>query len=103
MGFPAMAALVASHMEMRLSQDSPLDEAQIVYLADKLVAGTTLVSLKQRFDAKLKKYGQDPKVLEKIDQRQRAALAIQRKVEQTSGQTMGQLLNKVGITNRRQP
>lgn len=103
MGFPAMAALVANHMDMRLSQDSPLDEAQIVYLADKLVAGTTLVSLKQRFDAKLKNYGQDPKVSEKIDQRLRTALAIQSKVEHTSGQTMGQLLNKAGITNRRQP
>jgi len=103
MGFPAMAALVASHMDTRLSQDSPLDEAQIVFLADKLMAGTTLVSLKQRFDTKLKKYGHDPKVSEKIDRRQRAALAIQSKVEQTSGQTIDQLLNKAGITNRRQP
>ena len=103
MGFPAMAALVASHMDIRLSQDSPLDEAQIVYLADKLVAGTTLVSLKQRFDAKRKKYGHDPKVSAKIDQHQRAALSIQGKVEQTSGQTMGQLLNTAGVIDRRQP
>jgi len=102
MGFPAMAALVAIHMDIRPSQDSPLDEAQIVYLADKLVAGTRLVSLKQRFDAKLKKYGRDPKASAEIDQRQRAALTIQSKVEQLSGQTMGQLLNKAGII-RRQP
>ena len=102
MGFPAMAALVASHMDIHLSQDSPLSEAQIVYLADKLVAGTSLVSLKQRFDAKRKKYGHDPKISEKIDQRQRAALTIQGKVEQTSDQTIGQLLNKAGVTNRRQ-
>jgi 5'-deoxynucleotidase YfbR-like HD superfamily hydrolase len=103
MGFPAMAALVARHMDIRLSQDSPLDEAQIVYLADKLVAGTTLVSLKQRFDAKRKKYGHDPKTSEKIDQRQHAALSIQGKVEQISGQTMGQLLNTAGVLDRRQP
>jgi hypothetical protein len=89
-------------MDIRPSQDSPLDEAQIVYLADKLVAGTRLVSLKQRFDAKLKKYGRDPKASAEIDQRQRAALTIQSKVEQLSGQTMGQLLNKAGII-RRQP
>ena len=102
MGFPAMAALVAIHMDIRPSQDSPLDEAQIVYLADKLVAGTTLVSLKQRFDAKLKKYGHDPKASAEIDQRQRVALTIQSKVEQLSGQTIGQLLNTAGII-RRQP
>jgi CTP:molybdopterin cytidylyltransferase MocA len=103
MGFPAMAALVASHMDIRLSQDSPVDEAQIVYLADKLVAGTTLVSLKQRFDAKLKKYGHDPKVSEIILQRRRAALSIQCKVERMSGRTVGQLLNTAGVIDRRQP
>ncbi len=103
MGFPAMAALVASHMDIRLCQNSPLDEAQIVFLADKLVAGTTLVSLMQRFDAKLKKYGRDPKVAKVIDQRRRAALMIQGKVEQTSGQTMGQLLNEAGVIDKRQP
>ncbi len=103
MGFPAMAALVARHMDIRLSQDSPLDEAQIVYLADKLVAGTTLVSLKQRFDAKRKKYGHDPKISAKIDHCQHAALSIQGKVEQISGQTIGQLLNTAGVLDRRQP
>ena len=103
MGFPAMAALVASHMDICLSHESPLDEAQIVYLADKLVTGTTLVSLKNRFDAKLKKYGHDPKISEKIDQRRRAALSIQGKVEHISGQTMGQLLNTAEVIGRQQP
>lgn len=102
MGFPAMAALVAIHMEISLAQDSPVDEAQILYLADKLVAGTTVVSLRQRFDAKLKKYGHDPKASEAIDQHRRAALMIQNKVEQTSGKTMGQMLNNAGIINSRQ-
>ena len=103
MGFPAIAALVASHMDIRLSQDSPVDEAQIVYLADKLVAGTTLVSLKQQFDVKLKKYGHDPTVAESIYQRRRAALSIQCKVERMSGRTVGQLLNTAGVIDRRQP
>ncbi|MEE4112674.1 MAG: NTP transferase domain-containing protein [Desulfobacteraceae bacterium] len=103
MGFPAMATLVASHMDIHLAQDSPVNEAHIVFLADKLVDGTTLVSLKQRFDAKRKKFGHDPQVSEKIDQRQRAALSIQCKVEQLSGQTMDQLLTTVGVIDGRQP
>ncbi len=102
MGFPAMAAVVASHMDIRLSPDSPVDEAQIVYLADKLVDGTTLVSLKQRFDAKLKKHGHEPKISEIIDQRRRAALSIQDKVEHLSDQTIRQLLNQAGVIDRRQ-
>ena len=103
MGFPAMAALVAMHMEINDHRESCLDEAQILYLADKLVAGTTVVSLKQRFDAKLKTYGRGPMVAEAIDRRRRAAFMIQNKVEKTTGKQMDQILNKAGIVNRRQP
>ena len=103
MGFPAMAALVAVHMDINVSHDTPLDEAQIVYLADKLVAKTTVVSLSRRFDAKLKKYGRDSAASQIILQRRRAAFIIQNKVEQTSGKTMDRMLNKAGITSRRQP
>jgi CTP:molybdopterin cytidylyltransferase MocA len=103
MGFPAMAALVATHMDIDDYRESCLDEAQILYLADKLVAGTTVVSLKQRFDAKLKTYGRDPMVAEAIDRRRRAAFTIQTKVEKTTGKQMDQILNKAGIVNSRQP
>jgi CTP:molybdopterin cytidylyltransferase MocA/HD superfamily phosphohydrolase YqeK len=103
MGFPAMAALVAVHMDLSVSPDTPLDEAQIVYLADKLVAKTTVVGLAQRFDAKLKKQDQDPTVSANILQRRRAALIIQSKVEQTCGETTHQILNRSGIVNGRPP
>jgi CTP:molybdopterin cytidylyltransferase MocA len=103
MGFPAMAALVATHMQIDLTENSSLDEAQIVHLADKLVAGATVVSLKRRFDAKMEKYGHDPAVAERILQHRRAALSIQNKVEQMSGRTVGQLLNTPGPTVGRQP
>lgn len=102
MGFPAMAAIVAGHMDINVPEDSPPDEAQIVHLADKLVSGNTVVSLSQRFDAKLKKHGHDPKASEKISQRRRAAMNIQDKVEQTSGKTIQQILKNVGIINGRQ-
>ncbi len=97
MGFPAMAALVAAHMDINVSHDTPLDEAQIVYLADKVVEKTKVMSLLERFDAKLKKYGHDPDISRIIRQRRRAALMIQNKVEQASGETMDQMLNKAGI------
>ena len=102
MGFPAMAAIVAVHMDIDVSEDSPLNESQIVHLADKLVAGNTVVSLSQRFDAKLKKYGHDPMVAATIDRRCRAAMNIQAKVERTSGATIHQILKKAGIISGRQ-
>jgi len=103
MGYPAMAAIVAVHMDIDVSADSPLDEAQIVYLADKLVAGNTVVNLLQRFEAKEKKYRRDPKALPKIRQRRRSAFCIQKKIEQASGSTIEIILTKAGIIDGSQP
>ncbi len=102
MGFPAMAAIVAVHIDINVSEEPLLDEAQIVHLADKLVAGDTLVSLSQRFDAKLEKYSRDPNISARINQRRQAAFTIQNKVEQASGDTICQILKQSGIINRNQ-
>jgi HD superfamily phosphodiesterase len=98
MGFPAMAAIVALHMDIPVSPDSRLDEAQIVHLADKLVSGTTVMSLAQRFETKMKRYSYDAKVAAQISRRRSNAFRIQEKLEQASGSTIGQILKKAGIT-----
>ncbi|MCB2146484.1 MAG: NTP transferase domain-containing protein [Deltaproteobacteria bacterium] len=103
MGYPAMAAIVAAHMDIDVSADSPLDEAQIVYLADKLVAGNTVVDLLRRFEAKEKQYGRDPKALAKIRQRRRSAFCIQKKIEQISGSPIEIILTEAGIIDGSQP
>jgi len=92
MGFADMAAVVAVHMEIRVTPEAPLDEAQIVHLADKLVAGRTVVDLSRRFDAKLEKYGHDPQAARAITRRRQAALDIQAKVGRASGRRISQLL-----------
>ncbi|BBO74307.1 molybdopterin-guanine dinucleotide biosynthesis protein MobA [Desulfosarcina widdelii] len=92
MDFGDMAAVVAVHMEIRVTPEAPLDEAQIVHLADKLVAGRAVVDLNRRFDAKLEKFGQDPQAAKAITRRRQAALDIQAKVERAAGSTISQLL-----------
>lgn len=52
-GYPDVAELVENHHGGRFS--SELDESQILFLADKLVQGTMVVSLKERFDQSLEK------------------------------------------------
>ena len=52
-GYPDVAKLVEVHHGGRFS--SELDESQILFLADKLVQGTMMVSLKERFDQSLEK------------------------------------------------
>jgi len=71
-GYPDVSALIAAH------QDLPPDagiEAQLLYLADKLVIGTRSVSLEERFDASMEKCRADG-ALESWRRRLRDAQAI---------------------------
>jgi len=49
LGFPRLASVVASHMDLAFEAHAAVDEAAIVYLADKLVCGDRTVSLAERF------------------------------------------------------
>lgn len=46
-GYPALAAVIGQHHDMG---PDPSVEAELLYLADKLISGTEPVSLKQRFE-----------------------------------------------------
>jgi hypothetical protein len=63
----------------------PIDEAQIVFLADKLVAGDQLVDLEARFDAKLSQYGSNPVAAARIARRRENARCVWAKVERLTG------------------
>ena len=92
MGFPALAEIIAVHMRIELNDRPPMDEAQVVFFADKLVAGQVLVDIDTRFSAKLKKYGKDPAVAANIQRRRQAALTIQSRIEALTGKTVGTLV-----------
>jgi CTP:molybdopterin cytidylyltransferase MocA/HD superfamily phosphodiesterase len=100
MGFPVLAEIVAVHMQIHVDANAPIDEAQVVHLADKLVAGSSVVSLAERFDAKLKKYGHDPIVAEKIGCRRQAALTIQSKIERMAAATIDEILSSNRVDGR---
>jgi len=84
-GFASLAPLVAGHMDLEVNADHPIDEAQIVFLADKLVAGDRLVDLATRFDAKLAQYGANPAAAARIARRRENALCVKAKVERLTG------------------
>ena len=51
MGFPRVAAIVASHMDLSAGATADLGEKALLFLADKLVMGTRLVALPERLAA----------------------------------------------------
>ena len=75
-GLCEVADLVAMHMDWPQEQPVILNEAALLYLADKLVTGNQQISLRQRFAEKEKKFQQQPEVLEKILHRKQIALQI---------------------------
>lgn len=82
-GLDGLAPCVENHMELGCS--SGLDEISIVYLADKLVCGTELVSIEKRFQYKLEKYRDDGEACDAIGRRLAVTLEIQELVEQKCG------------------
>jgi len=91
-GFPRLAPLVTDHMDLEVDGKAPLDEAQIVFLADKLVAGAQLVDLKERFDRKMTQYGRDPAVAARIARRRDNARRVRRKVEKATGRAIAAII-----------
>ena len=71
-GYPVLARIVAQHHDLTAGARA---EAELLYLADKLVQGTTDVTLQERFSAARKKCT-SPKAIEKWEQRYRDALRI---------------------------
>jgi len=91
-GFPRLAPLVADHMDLEVDGESPLDEAQVVFLADKLAAGDRLVNLEERFERKMAKYGRNPAAAARIARRRDNARRVQRKVEKATGQAIATII-----------
>lgn len=82
MGFSPVAEVVAVHMDIPVSPSgkAQVSEAEVVYLADKLVAGEKRVTLRERFGAGMKKYGDNPHAAEAILTRYNRARNLAKKI-----------------------
>lgn len=82
-GFPAVADIVALHMDISPRTEERLSEAELLFLADKHISKSHPVTLAQRFGSGIKKYGENPDAAAAIQKRYRAALAIEAKIERS--------------------
>jgi putative nucleotidyltransferase with HDIG domain len=74
MQFSRVAEIVAAHTD--LATFSVLDESAIVYLADKLVRGEEEVTITERFQPALDRFGNDPIALQAAQRRKHAAFEV---------------------------
>lgn len=96
--FYAAAAVVEHHPDLPadgLSQnvdEHPVDAAEVVYLADKLVQGDCLVRLEERFAAKLARHKGAPGAARAVAERLERALRSKRRLETALGHPLDDLL-----------
>ncbi|MDR3561568.1 MAG: NTP transferase domain-containing protein [Negativicutes bacterium] len=85
LGYPRVAEIVACHTDIVWQDNQLLNEAAIVYLADKLVLKDRIVSIEERFQCSLAKFAADEDALLAIRGRQEKTQAIIKKIEQLLG------------------
>lgn len=79
-GYLQTADVIRQHHELR---EVKLDEAAVVFLADKLVRGEETVSLEQRFAKSRERFQDNPEAMAAHDRRYRQAVAIEAIVRDT--------------------
>lgn len=80
-GYPKVAAVVGSHMDIVPAVDRSPGEGEILYLADRLVDGDRFVCLEERFRRSVKRYPDDARIAAAITRRFACATQIQTRIE----------------------
>ena len=95
-GFPKVADVVRQHMDLVFEPSAGVHEAEVVYLADKMVSGSGIVPLQTRKALKEKRFINDPEALKMMTFRMTTALAIQKQIETIVGTSLDSVLS--GLT-----
>jgi CTP:molybdopterin cytidylyltransferase MocA len=85
---PLMAEVVEAHMDIVVKAEGPVREAEVVYLADKLVKADRFVGLDERFGERLEQKTAAPQARSAARRRLDAARAIAGRVRAATGRSL---------------
>lgn len=88
LGYSRVAAVVRRHMALG-DDGGDVGEVQVVYLADKLVAGVRLAGIDERFAARLERFARYPAALAGATARKQEAEGVLARVESVLGRSIG--------------
>ncbi|HOO90692.1 MAG TPA: NTP transferase domain-containing protein [Syntrophales bacterium] len=92
LGYPKVAAIVGSHVNIDLVTRDYLDEAEVIYLADKLVQENRIVPLQNRFAGARELFKDNPEIIEAVEQRFQNAETILQRIEKINGEKIYNIL-----------
>ncbi len=93
LGYPLVARVVASHMDIRLKRRG-LDESDLIFLADKCVEEDRLVALEERFERSRIRFAGKPGILQAVERRFRDARTIRERLEKLTGVSLDGIIRK---------
>jgi CTP:molybdopterin cytidylyltransferase MocA len=88
LGYPALAPIIAAHMDLNVAGRSRITEALVVFLADKQVEEDYPVTVEERYDSRLPKIT-DPRMRELVLIRRAEALEAQELVQKALRENAG--------------
>ncbi|MBU3914676.1 NTP transferase domain-containing protein [bacterium] len=94
-GYVKVGDIVGEHMDISFKDDEPLNEKELLYLADKLVMGDKITDLNKRFQQKAHMCTGDAVAMEAIHTRLNNALKIRDKVEESVGKSLETILSEI--------
>lgn len=87
-GFTDIASIVALHRDLPDPESAPITERVLMFMADKFVAGTRVVSLDDRYGQALEYYGHIEKARLAIEGRRARARLLAQRIEQETGRNV---------------
>lgn len=88
-GYECIREIISEHME--LNNFNKIGEKEVVYICDKLLMGTELVSLNKRFEQAWSRYENSPEILESVNKRYADAVEIKKRIEGVLGNSLENL------------
>ncbi len=88
---PSMAAIVESHMDLSVANEDPVSEAEVVFLADKLIGEDRFVGLDERFLARLNAHQADRRTVTSIYFKLESARKSLERIESLTGRSVASL------------
>lgn len=93
-GYQPVANIISGHTDIWFQAGDPINEAAVLYLADKLVQQDSIVTLQERFQPALSRYGAEPQNLAAVRRRLSWAEAIQTQIESVTGVAVDNLCHR---------
>ena len=78
-GYDALSSIISEHMKLNTLER--IGEKEIVYICDKLIKGTKMVTLDERFEGAFKRYKDEPQILNEVQKKYLDAKTIKEEIE----------------------